>query len=321
MQSRRGIRLVAWLVAGGLLVACSGAPEPPPAPVSSRSADVAAPVPVPTDEASLRRAASTALAEQRIYAPVGANAIEHYLALRSLRPDDGGLATALLELLPYAVIGSEQAMERGDLDEARRLVALVEQVDPQFPALGRLRDRIAGAELLAAQRAALGAEAEAEAQRQQQALLDARRDAATAPVVASESVSRALPVPPVAAPAPATLPVATGAATAAPVTGAPAGTPATAAPPPTTVIPRLLSAPSPRYPPLALRRQLEGEVTLQFTIQPDGRVTDPRVVSSNPSGVFDEAALVATRRWQFEASPRSVQSTRVIHFRLGSAQR
>jgi hypothetical protein len=35
--------------------------------------------------------------------------------------------------------------------------------------------------------------------------------------------------------------------------------------------------------------------------------------------VFDEAALVATRRWQFEASGRSVQSTRVVQFRLAGA--
>lgn len=85
-------------------------------------------------------------------------------------------------------------------------------------------------------------------------------------------------------------------------------------------MPRLLSAPSPRYPALALRRQLEGEVTLQFTIQPDGTVIEPRVVGSNPPGVFDAAALVATRRWQFEATGRSVQSSRVVQFRLGAAR-
>jgi len=324
MQSRRGIRLVAWLVAGGLLVACSGAPEPASAPVPSRSADVSAPVPVPTDEASLRRAASTALAEQRIYAPVGANAIEHYLALRSLRPDDGGLATALLELLPYAVIGSEQAMERGDLDEARRLVALVAQVDPQFPAIARLRDRILATERRESQRLA----SEADALRQQQ-LFDARReaDARAAAASAGSSPAATPSVTASASPAPLPPPIA-AAAPAAPapiVAAAPATVPLpepapVAATAPPAAIPRLLSAPSPRYPPVALRRRLEGDVTVQFTIQPDGSVEAPRVVAANPPGQFEEAALVAARRWRFEATGRSVQSTRVVQFRLAAAQ-
>ena len=72
---------------------------------------------------------------------------------------------------------------------------------------------------------------------------------------------------------------------------------------------------------MALRRKLEGQVTVQFTIQPDGSVASPRVVSGDPPGVFDEAALVAASRWRFEAGSQSVASTRVVQFRLAEGQR
>lgn len=316
MRRSRVLRLFTAALTAVCLNACSGAPEPPAVAAPTRAPDAAAPAQVLVDEAGLRRAASAALSEQRIYTPVGANAIEHYLALRELAPGDDALAVALLELLPYAVIGSEQAMERGDLDEARRLVGLVEQVDPRFPALARLHDRIVATQLREAQRLAR----EAEAQRQQEAPLDARREAgaaaasaeaasvATPTIVAGESPAPVPPPPPLATPA---------AAAPAPTTAAMPKAVAAAPPPP--AVPRLLNAPGPRYPALALRRQLEGSVTVQFTIQPDGSVVEPRVVASDPPGVFDEAALVATRRWRFENSGRSVQSSRVVQFRLAAA--
>jgi protein TonB len=331
MRRIRVLGLSVATMAAVFLGGCSGQPAPIADNASTSAPAASLPATTPLDDAALREAATSALASQRIYAPAGANAIEHYLALRTRRPDDRALSAALLELLPYAVIGSEQAIERGDLAEARRLVALVEQVDPEFPALARLGDRILATELREARRLALEAEAEAaaEAQRQEQALLDARpapeAGAANASVDAGPVAPAAIPAtgiapaepPPVAAAPAAALPTPAPAATvpetATAATGAPVGAPAA------PTVPRLLSAPSPRYPALALRRQLEGEVTVQFTIQPDGRVSEPRVVGSNPPGVFDEAALVATRRWQFEATDRSVQSTRVVQFRLGTA--
>ena len=97
--------------------------------------------------------------------------------------------------------------------------------------------------------------------------------------------------------------------------------PAAASPASAAGVPRLLSAPSPRYPIMAQRRKLEGQVVVQFTIQPDGSVASPRVVSADPPGVFDEAAIVAASRWRFEAGSRSVPSSRVVQFRLGEGQR
>ncbi|KFN50829.1 hypothetical protein N790_05040, partial [Arenimonas malthae CC-JY-1] len=150
-----------------LLSACAGESSPDAAaPAATAAAPVeAAPAPAaPTDEAGLRAAAASALSEQRLYSPVGDNAIEHYLALRALVPGDANIETALVELLPYALIGSEQAIARGDFTEARRLVGLVERADAELPALSRLRDSLVAAEAEAeaeAEAAALAAEQEA----------------------------------------------------------------------------------------------------------------------------------------------------------------
>ena len=305
-----------------LVAACSNpAPVPEASPEATSAAAPAAPA--ITDEAGLRAAASLALSEQRIYTPAGNSAIDHYLALRALRPDDANLATALMELLPYAVIATEQAVARQDTAEARRLLSLLERADPQAPALGRLRDTIVMADAAAAQAQAEAALAAEQALRDQQAQAaeQARAAAASASAPAAPMPAPAAVVPPVpvATQASAPVPTQTSAPVAAPTPAPPA--PVAAAPVQTATDPRLLSAPSPRYPLMALRRKLEGQVTVQFTIQPDGSVASPRVVAGDPPGVFDEAALVAASRWRFEAGSQSVASTRVVQFRLAEGQR
>ncbi|WP_220396280.1 energy transducer TonB [Arenimonas terrae] len=295
-----------------VLVACSSPPEPAaaPAPVA---ADAGAPV--RQDESGLRQAAAAALDEQRIYTPAGDSAIEHYLALRRLQPGDAGVDTALLELLPYALIATEQAVGRGDLAEARRLVALIGQVDPQAPALSRLHDGIAAAEAEADRRIVAAAEA-------------AKRDellAAQAAVRAEEQVrSRpdVAPAPPTAAPSSAVVaPAVTRAAPEMPAAVGQAPAPAPGAAQPVVRVPRLLDAPSPRYPLSALRRKIEGSVTVEFTAQPDGSVSSPRVLTADPAGLFDEAALAAASRWRFERLPAAVTTARIVQFRLGDGAR
>ncbi|MFY2763748.1 energy transducer TonB [Arenimonas sp. MALMAid1274] len=319
-----------------MLAVAAGCSQEAPTPAASSTtppaqAPAAPTPPAITDEAGLRAAAAKALAEQRIYTPAGDNAIEHYLALRSLKPDDGALAIALLELLPYALIGSEQALARGDLGEARRLLDIVERADPQAPALTRLRDSLVAAEAAAVQRAE--AEAQALAAREAQALADAEaaRTAAatqaaapppTAPTATQPAQATTTASPAITTPAPATAGPAPAAAPPTPppapqtAAAAPAPAPTASAPAARAAIPRLLSAPSPRYPLMAQRRKLEGDVTVEFTIQPDGSVAAPRVVSTTSPGQFEEAALVAASRWRFETGPAPVKTTRVVQFRL-----
>ena len=49
------------------------------------------------------------------------------------------------------------------------------------------------------------------------------------------------------------------------------------------------------YPPAARARQVEGRVTVRFTIAPDGSVQAAEVVKSSKKGILDEAALNAVR--------------------------
>lgn len=65
----------------------------------------------------------------------------------------------------------------------------------------------------------------------------------------------------------------------------------------------------PRYPRLAARRGLEGVVRVAFTITKDGLVSQARVLSADPPGVFDAAALKAVRKWKF--SPKMVDGKAV----------
>lgn len=291
------------------LSACSPSAPLPAGPEESAAVAADSAAPAITDEAGLRQAAAAALSEQRIYAPAGDNAIEHYLALRVLRADDATLATALLELLPYALIASEQAVGRGDFAEARRLQGLIERVDPQAPSLSRLRDSIVAAESESARRVIAEAEEakrlEQEAARTAAAEAEAQRAREAATSVAAPAPVAAAPVaPPPDAPSPA------------PIRPQPAPPAAAVA---ATPVPQLLSAPSPRYPLVALRRKIEGSVTVAFVIQPDGSVGSPRVVAADPPGMFEEAALVAAARWRFERTPEAVASVRVVQFRLGEA--
>lgn len=56
---------------------------------------------------------------------------------------------------------------------------------------------------------------------------------------------------------------------------------------------------NPDYPQRALSRGIEGWVQVQFTITETGSVTDATVVASEPSGIFDDAAIKAILRWRY----------------------
>ncbi len=56
---------------------------------------------------------------------------------------------------------------------------------------------------------------------------------------------------------------------------------------------------APVYPLAARTSRTEGRVLVEFTILPDGSVTDPTVVDASPAGVFERAVLQAIRQWRF----------------------
>ncbi|NCT89255.1 energy transducer TonB, partial [Stenotrophomonas acidaminiphila] len=143
-------RLLAPALLAVALAACSGKDDSAPAAAAGTPASPAATPAEPAVSAKvqsmgtdqLRDSASTALRENRMYAPAGDNAMEYYLALRDKLPDDAAVKSALTDLQPYTLIAAEQSLAREDFPEAQRLVALIEKVDPSAPALPRLKQGI-----------------------------------------------------------------------------------------------------------------------------------------------------------------------------------
>lgn len=73
--------------------------------------------------------AAAAVREQRLVAPAGSNAYEFYLSVLELAPDDAATGASLRRLFPTAARAVEQAIDRGDLDEAARELRLLRDFD------------------------------------------------------------------------------------------------------------------------------------------------------------------------------------------------
>ena len=70
---------------------------------------------------------------------------------------------------------------------------------------------------------------------------------------------------------------------------------------------KIISRSSPRYPADAQKSNIEGWVTLRFTVNLEGVPQDVSVADSKPKGVFDQAALKSIKKWFF--SPARNQET------------
>lgn len=326
-------RLAACLLLALLLGACSKKEDAVPAAASQDSTPAAAPAPAaaapaappaPTVAASvqamsadqLRQAATQALRENRMYAPAGDNAMEYYLALRDKLPDDPSVNSALTDLMPYSIIATEHAVGREQLDEAQRLVALIEKTDASAPALPRIKQSIAAAEQAVAQRSeAEAARAEAEAQARSQAEQQRLAEQQAAEAEAARRLVEQQEAARLAAEQQAAEQRAAEQRAAQEAASTRQQAPAPAAPPQRTL--RAVSMPQPRYPPDALRSGTGGEVLVEFTVERDGSVSDVRVLRSSPPRTFDREALNAVRRWRFEPGDTPVTTRRTLAFNPG----
>lgn len=255
----------------------------------------------------LRSRGSQALREQRLYAPAGDNAMEYYLALRekSDKPD-ASAESALIDLMPYAIIAAEQAIGREDFTEAERLRTLIEKTDAQAPALPRITDSIAKGKAGAADREAQ------ELAREEQRVRDA--EAAAERAAAEAAAAAAAPTTPT--PAPAQPEPQTATPPPAPVVAQPTPPPAAApAPAPRASSPVGVRTPQPPYPRAAARAGITGEVTVEISIAADGSVTNVRVVRAQPRGEFDREVIQTVRGWQFEPMDAPATLTRTFTFR------
>ncbi|MBO9880764.1 energy transducer TonB [Xanthomonas sp. D-109] len=325
-------RRVAPVLLLAALAACSKQDEgaPPTAAPATAAANAPAPPPVSAKVQSmgteqLHDSASQALRENRMYAPAGNNAVEYYLALRDKQPDDAGVKSALTDLMPYTLIAAEQSINREDFPEAQRLIGLIEKMDPQAPALPRLKQGVSkGMETVAQrsqdetdkakkdaeQKAKLAAEQQKQAQQQASEAQAAQQIAAQQEAARRESARQEAERQAAARPA---TPAATAQATPAPA-ATPAAAPASAA---TAQTLRPISTPAPRYPPEALRSGTAGEVLVEITVGTDGAVTNARVLRSTPPRVFDREALNATKRWRFEPVSAPITTRRTLAFNPG----
>jgi protein TonB len=330
-----GIRLLAGLV---LLCAFAGckkneADTSAPAAAPSAASQAAAP---PAEAVSaqvagmsadaLRAAASSAQREQRLYAPAGNNAMEYYLALRDKAPNDAAVTSALTDLMPYALIATEQSISRDDFAESQRLYALMAKADPNAPALPRLKQAIADGQASLAQRTAAAEtksvdEAKRQADLAKQRLADQQKaqQAAAQQLATQQAASQAAAKQAADQKAAEDRAAAARAAAATPRPQPAAPTPAqTAAQAPAAAATlRAISTPAPAYPPDAYRSATAGEVVVELTVGTDGSVSSARVVRSTPPRVFDRAALAAVKRWRFQPVSAPITTRRTIGFNPG----
>ena len=71
---------------------------------------------------------------------------------------------------------------------------------------------------------------------------------------------------------------------------------------------------APVYPEIAKRMRIAGEVQLEVTVDPEGKVTDVKRVSGN--GMLSSAAEDAVRIWRFEPGPGASTVELSLNFAL-----
>ena len=75
----------------------------------------------------------------------------------------------------------------------------------------------------------------------------------------------------------------------------------------------------PRFPTQAVREGIDqGSVTIKFTVETDGSVSNPTVTDAKPRrGIFDDAALRAVAKWKFKPLPAPRDTSVTIDFSQG----
>ncbi len=78
---------------------------------------------------------------------------------------------------------------------------------------------------------------------------------------------------------------------------------------------------APEFPERALTQKVSGVVVVEFVVDVNGEPRDVRVVSAEPAGLFDRAAISAVRRWRYETVmvdnvPTEVPARTSIRFAL-----
>ena len=248
----------------------------------------------------LLAAARTAMNQQKLVAPKGDNAFEYYETALQKDPKNQVAQDALRESFPFGANAVETAIGQNNFDEAQREIGLLAKADPSNYTLTILRSKLDAAKKQQQREADQKAKAAAELAARQAAEAKAAAAAAKAPPVVQQPVVQQPQAAPVEAPKPTPPPQPVGETRAAQVV-----TPA-----------------APEYPLEAARNRTSGYATVEFTINPDGSVSNAHVIASRPARVFNSAAIQAVSRSKFtpalkDGQPVSSTLQRRIDFNLG----
>ncbi len=293
--------------------ACGKKEETAPAsaatsPAAGASPQVSAPDAPEVTVATLLASATRAVNEDRLVAPGGDNAIEFYLQALAKEANNVSATQALVDLFPLAAGNAEREIVSRNLDEASRIIGLLDQASPGSYTVSTLKSKLNAArtQMTREEERRLAQEAAAQQQRELAAQQAAAPAAATPAAPPPRTAAEDRPVPATAAPPTA------AAAVPPPVAAEPAGE---------NRDPVLVRQVRPTYPAAAARRRQEGWVEVTFNVGTDGAVGDVNVERSQPRGVFDRDAVRAVSQWKFEPAlngGKAVTSslTRRIEFSL-----
>lgn len=252
--------------------------------------------------------ARQAVAQQRLLAPDGDNAVEWYLHVLKQDPRNQAAQDALRELFPFAATAAEQTIGQGNAAEAQRQIDLLSRADPTNYTLTMLRAKLQ-AQLQVA---------EDQRRREEQLAQAAPAKAPVHPIAPAPVAAPPAALPPAApGPAPNARPMATAAPESKVSTSVAPLAPVAAA----TTSPVLKRRVEPYYPADARRTRRQGWVDVRFVVEADGSVSHAGVVDADPRNVFDRAALTAVERWQFapgtrDGAPAPMEVRQRIDFRL-----
>lgn len=255
-------------------------------PAAGAAPQVVAPAAPEVKVSDLIELARKAEREERLVAPAGDNAIEYYLQVLGKEAGNTTATQALVDLLPLATSHAEREIKDRNLDEAGRIIGMLDQANPGSYFVSTLRSK------LNAERTLMQREEERRV---------AQEETAQQRAQAAQTVAQAAPAAtPATAPARATAqaesrPAETAAPTPPPVEPAPVAQPVAESRDPV-----LVRQVRPSYPAAAARRKQEGWVEVSFTVSTSGAVSDVSVERSQPRGVFDRDAVRAVSQWQFE---------------------
>ncbi|NOT42720.1 MAG: energy transducer TonB [Alphaproteobacteria bacterium] len=106
------------------------------------------------------------------------------------------------------------------------------------------------------------------------------------------------------------------------ILGVSSGQSAADAPPPVAltdkeILESPIEKPPLRYPQAAYEADIEGEVTVEVVLAPDGTVRSANVLKVDPPGWgFEEATLQSVKKWRFKAPGRELKFRTIVTFKI-----